>query len=210
MNADKETHEESPERTSRVAQPLAGTLAVLAAVMRFVPNRFNVTPVGALCLYSGARLSTWQAFALSLGTLFTTNVVLAALYGKVFLATPVLLFVYASFAINVFLGRMVRHSGSAWRLAAVTILASVQFYLLTNFGHWLCFGVNDPSAVNLTLGIYPHTLSGLLTCYVEGLPMFRNTLIGDLLFTGASFGVHAALVRSGVLGRRVRTSVPVH
>jgi len=49
-------------------------------------------------------------------------------------------------------------------------VASLAFYLLSNFGVWWYW--------------YPHTLFGLLTCYVLGVPFYRNTLLGDLFFGG--------------------------
>ena len=44
-----------------------------------------------------------------------------------------------------------------------------MFFLITNFGVFL-------------LG-YPHTIEGLISCYVLALPFFVNTIIGDFLFT---------------------------
>lgn len=46
--------------------------------------------------------------------------------------------------------------------------ASFTFFLVSNFGVWYYW--------------YPHTVSGLLTCYALAVPFYKNTLIGDLLF----------------------------
>jgi hypothetical protein len=35
---------------------------------------------------------------------------------------------------------------------------------------------------------YPKTESGLLTCYLEAIPFFWNTLTGDLCYTAVLFG----------------------
>jgi hypothetical protein len=40
------------------------------------------------------------------------------------------------------------------------------------------------------------TPSGLVACYVAGLPYFWNTLLGDLVFTGVLFGGFALLERA--------------
>jgi hypothetical protein len=40
--------------------------------------------------------------------------------------------------------------------------------------------------------MYPKTVSGLMTCYAAGLPFFRRTLAGDMLFTAVMFGLPAA------------------
>ena len=40
-------------------------------------------------------------------------------------------------------------ANSGWKIALVCGLGSLQFYLITNFGHWL------------TTDMYPHTLEGV-------------------------------------------------
>jgi len=65
------------------------------------------------------------------------------------------------------------------RFALVALIGSVQFYLITNFGVWRDYD------------IYPHTLRGLLACYMAGLwPYFFFTLGSDLFFTGLLVYVH--------------------
>jgi hypothetical protein len=47
--------------------------------------------------------------------------------------------------------------------------------------------------------MYPKSLAGLMTCYAAGLPFFRHTVAGDMLFTALAFGLPAlaaALARS--------------
>ena len=58
----------------------------------------------------------------------------------------------------------------------LTATGSVLFFVVTNFGVWL---VGD---------LYPRTLEGLVACYVAGIPFFRNTLAGDLLYAAVLFG----------------------
>jgi hypothetical protein len=48
--------------------------------------------------------------------------------------------------------------------------------VITNFAVW-AFG-----------GLYPHSLTGLTECYFLAIPFFRNTLLGDLFYSGAFFG----------------------
>ncbi|MDP3057317.1 MAG: hypothetical protein Q8N37_02235 [bacterium] len=61
-------------------------------------------------------------------------------------------------------------------LAGVGIISSVFFFLYTNFGWWL------------VSGMYPHTLDGLIQCYIMGLPFFKNNLIGNLIFVPMASG----------------------
>jgi hypothetical protein len=41
--------------------------------------------------------------------------------------------------------------------------------------------------------MYPKTLSGLATCYAAGVPFFRNTAAGDMLFAAIMFGLPAVV-----------------
>jgi hypothetical protein len=62
------------------------------------------------------------------------------------------------------------------RIGMFSVLGSTVFFVVTNFGCWL-------------VGIYPDTWAGLRTCYLMALPFFRYTLLGDLLYSGALFGL---------------------
>jgi len=65
--------------------------------------------------------------------------------------------------------------------AGAALAGSVLFFLITNFGVWWF------------QSLYPHTLDGLIACYVAAIPFFRNTLLGDLLYTAVLFGGFALL-----------------
>jgi hypothetical protein len=94
--------------------------------------------------------------------------------------------IYASFMINVWIGRrMLRNSGSVTpvRVGAAAFLCSAQFFLLTNLAVW----AGTP--------IYAANLSGLLLCYTEALPFWGRTLAGDLLYSAAIFGLYELLIR---------------
>src|SRR3989344_380768 len=76
--------------------------------------------------------------------------------------------VYLSFAISGLLGVWLRTRKNIANTLGVTLFASAQFYLLTNFAVW-AFGT-----------LYPKTAAGLLSSYINALPFFRNTLLGDV------------------------------
>lgn len=183
------------------ARPLAGGLTVLAAVLRLVPHPGNLTPVGALGLYGGARLPLARALALPLAVMALTDIILHyAVYPGY---PPFNAWVYASLAGNVLLGRrLLRHTQSFAKITAVTLLASLQFFLVTNFGSWL----GSP--------FYPQNLGGLAACYAAALPFygqdvpapfgfFGNAVAGDLFFSAALFGLHAWLARTAFPAERV-------
>jgi hypothetical protein len=144
-------------------------MIALSAVLRIVPHPWNLTPVGAIALFSGAVVRDRRlAFLFPLIALFV---------GDLFVGLHVLIpIVYASFLINVALGLWLRDRRTTPRIAALTLLGSIQFFLITNFGVWAF------------LGSFPRTIAGLIACYLAGLPLFWNTLAGDALYAALLFG----------------------
>jgi len=171
-------------------RPAALSLTVLGALARLAPHPPNFAPVGATSLFAGARLPVWQAYLVPLVLMAVTDPIKAAFYG-VPAFSKFQIFIYASFLIAVWLGRRLRNTESVSRIAAVTVLNSFQFYLVTNFGSWLWFGG------------YPHTAAGLASCYVAAIPFFGWTLASDVLYTAVLFGLYAWLSRTVAPAERV-------
>jgi hypothetical protein len=172
-------------------QPIAFTLTVVAALLRLAPHPPNFAPVGSVALFGGARLRGWQAYLVPVLAMLVTDPILshAVGYSAYSWASVV---IYACFLINVMLGRIfLRNSMSPVKIASVAIVGSVQFYLLTNFYEWW-----------MGLSQYPHTMGGLAACYIAALPFFGRTLLGDLFYSGALFGLHAFLSRKFYHERR--------
>ena len=94
-----------------------------------------------------------------------------------------MLFVYAGFALTVYIGIRIQKSITVTHVAASAVGASVLFFLLTNLGAWM------------TSGLYPITMGGLMQAYAAGIPFFQNSLIGNLVFTAVMFGGYALLQR---------------
>ena len=46
----------------------------------------------------------------------------------------------------------------------------------------------------LSSGMYALTYCVLVACYVNAIPFFRNTLAGDLFYTGVLFGAYFAVL----------------
>ena len=156
-------------------------MVILAGLMRLVPSLKppNVAPVGALALFAGARLPLWQAFLMQLVCMAVSDLMLQETLGwRGF--DP---WVYGSFAVYVLLGRLLRKTRSPRMIASVSMFASLQFYLITNFGVWVsCFGSAN--------ALYPPTFAGLIECYIAALPFFGLTMAGDLGFCLVLFGAY--------------------
>ena len=168
-------------------QPLAIALTVLSALGRLLPHAPNVTPLGGSCLFAGSRLDGAWAYLLPLVVMLATDPL--AYFGHGYtLVSPA---IYASFMINVWIGRRLLrgpHRVTPVRVGASAFVCSLQFFLLTNLAVWV-----TGSALGKPL--YSADLAGLLRCYSVALPFWGRTLAGDLLFSGALFGFYELLNR---------------
>lgn len=155
---------------------LALAIIALAAALRIAPHPWNFTPVGAMALFSGAVLKDRRlAFFVPLLALFA---------GDIFIGFHKLMpIVYASFVVNVAIGFWLRDRRSVGCIASATLFGAVQFFLVTNFAVW-AFGLS-----------YPRNTTGLVACYVAGIPFFWNTLAGDAAYAVLFFGSFALAER---------------
>jgi hypothetical protein len=157
----------------------------VAARMPFMPHPWNFTPVAAALLYFGARGSRrqlWVPFALlAASDVILTKFVYAYVFSWDHFVT------WAWYAAILWLGSQLRENTSWLRIGGAALASSVSFFVVSNFAVWACWNM------------YPKTLSGLMACYAAGLPFFRGTFVGDMLFTTVMFGlpaVAAAVTRS--------------
>ncbi len=173
-------------QNSTHSRPLTFGLTLLSALGRLIPHVPNVTPLGGSCLFAGSRISGIWAYLLPLFVMIATDPIVGhagGAAGGYTWGSPV---IYASFMINVWIGRrMLRNSGSVTpvRVGAAALLCSAQFFVLTNLAVW----ASTP--------IYGANLSGLLLCYTEALPFWGRTLAGDLIYSAAIFGLYGLLIR---------------
>jgi len=149
---------------------------LFAAIVRILPHPWNFTPVGAMALFSGAKLGrNWKAFFLPLAALFAGDIFVG--FHKLMLA------VYLSFCLSVLIGIFFRERQSVGPLSLAILLGATQFFFVTNFAVWAF------------LTGYPKTIAGLTACYVAGIPFFGNTLTSDALYAGVLFGGYAMVER---------------
>lgn len=155
---------------------IAVLLVLFGALSRLFPNPPNAVALGAVALFSGARLPKRLAWIVPLAALALSDVVIDWGTGRP-LVTPVRLAVYGAFAAIVLLGRLAAGSARPPRLAGLSFCGSVLFFLVSNFANWIQFDT------------YPRTAAGLALCYAMAVPWFWNTLAADLAGTAVLFGV---------------------
>jgi hypothetical protein len=155
---------------------------VLAVLLRLLPHPWNVTPMGAMFLFSGATFQrkTSSLLVPLLALVVSDIVVIQFLYGgRHPWFDP---FTWLGFVSIGLIGWILRANPSPGRLLAASLAGSLLFFLISNFGVW-AHGT-----------LYPHTWSGLLKCYVAAIPFLRNTLLGDLFYAILMFGSYYWLI----------------
>lgn len=137
-------------------------LIILAAISRIIPHPPNFAPVGAIALFSGYAIGSRWSYAIP---------ILVMLISDFFIGFHALMLpVYLAVLINVYIGQRIRPKYALLGAFA----GSIVFFLVTNFAVWLMYD--------------ERTFATLAECYVIAIPFYRNSLCGDLVYTGALFG----------------------
>jgi hypothetical protein len=145
----------------------------IAAFTRLLPHPPNFSPLAAMALFGGVYFSKKYALIIPIITLFVSDLFLG------FHST--IPFVYGSFLITGLIGLWLKKHQNFKSIFLGTILSSVLFFLITNFGVWLVGN------------LYVKNITGLFQSYFMAIPFFRNSLIGDLFYTGIFFGSYQAV-----------------
>ena len=166
---------------------------MLAALSRLLPHPVNVTPIAAMALFGAAHYNRKigiliPLIALFISDLLINNILYASYYDRFVIFYPGAFFVYLSFFLIAGLGFLFLKKITVSRVVISSLLASVLFFIVSNFGVWM------------SGTMYPQTWNGLITCYVAAIPFFGHTLLGDLFYSGVLFGGYA-LIESKLLNR---------
>jgi len=175
---------------------LAVTLIAAAAIYRIIPHPANVAPITAIALFGGAYIAKkYLVFlvpflALFISDMVLNNTVLRSYYPEVegiVWWSSYMTGTFLAFGLIILFGLSFLKKVSTLRVISVSLLSSLTFFLITNGFTWFA----SP--------MYPQSFAGLVSCIGAGIPFFRPTILGDLVFTGVLFGA-MELFRSKVFG----------
>ncbi|HSX19349.1 MAG TPA: DUF6580 family putative transport protein [Candidatus Saccharimonadales bacterium] len=161
---------------------------LLAAIFRLLPHAANFAPITAMALFGGVYLNKRWAIIAPLLAMFISNYLLlyvnpfgtpyfnfTHLYSPLGIFNVSLIAVYISFVISGFVGIWLKNHKNAPTILGSALFCSVQFFLITNASVWI-------------EGMYSRSIIGLWQSYVAGIPFFRGTFLGDIVYTTAFFG----------------------
>ena len=154
---------------------------VIAVLTRFLMNSHlpGFSPVFGALLFCGARLRTRDAIWFPVVVLAAADWILTTqvFHMEARWDQAITLIAFAAMA---WIGGLLRHNLSPLRFAGCAIGGSTAYFLISNFGVWIGWGM------------YPHTRAGLVACYTAALPYYRTSSLsalagGAVLFWGYEF-----------------------
>lgn len=160
----------------------AASLILLIVVSRVLPHLPNFAPAAAVALFAGYFFrNRLVAVLVPVTGMLVTDLFFAGTYGWKMMA-----FVYLPLLLPVlFRSILEKENRLPWlalKIGGLSLLSSVVFFTVSNFGVWL------------VTGMYSLTPSGLWTCFLHALPFAQYTLLGDLCFNAVIFGSFFAAV----------------
>lgn len=145
-------------------------LVLVAVFFRLIPHPANFAPIGAIALFGGVYLKNKQAMWLPLAAMIVSDLIIG-LHSTIF-------FTWGSFLFIAAIGIYLKSRKNIKNVVLGTLLGSLVFYFVTNFGVWA------------VTPLYAKTTQGLIQCYLMAVPFFRNTLVSDIIYVAVLFGAY--------------------
>ena len=163
-------------------------LLIVGVLSRLLPHTPNFAPVAATGLFCGVYMSRRDSLLVPLTVMLSSDYLLLYLnpFGEIRLSHvyapwdlyhATLPYVYLSLGISALVGWLLARDLTVLSLMTAALFCSIQFFLITNAAVWI-------------EGAYDRGLNGLWQSYVAGIPFFKGTLAGDLVYTTVFFGVY--------------------
>ncbi len=165
-----------------------------SVLIRLIPHIPNFAPITATAIFGGVFLKRRYALMIPLVSMLLSDYLLLYInpfgypfvdFTKIYPVTamfhPTIIYVYASFLMSSLIGLGLRKHKNILYVFFGSLLASLQFFIITNYGVWAA-------------GMYSRDVYGLIESYMMGVPFFRYTLVGDLFYTGVLFGAYGLIL----------------
>lgn len=140
---------------------------LLAIWFRLIPHPPNVAPITALALFSGVSFRN-KLFSI------IVPIIAMILSDMVLGFSTISLWVYSAFILITMFAWLVKEL--KW---TSVLISSLIFFIVSNFGVWVLS--------------YPHTIEGLITCYIMAIPFFGYTIVGDVVWSLILFGLYETI-----------------
>jgi hypothetical protein len=147
-------------------------LVLIGLFSRLVTHEWNLTAIGAISILAGLLIShKYLKFAVP---------VVSMLLSDIFIGFHnTMAFVYLGFVLMTLLSTQFKDSKSFQKLFLAPFASSLVFFFISNFGVWF-MGTG-------TANSYPPNISGLMQCFMMGVPFYRTQFLADMMLTPVLF-----------------------
>ncbi len=174
--------------------PMLALLVVCGVGLRwYFRDLPNFAPVAAIALFAGYYFrSSAMALAVPLSVMLISDHILGGYPWKLMvtvyamLGLPVVLRSFLRTRVDFKHLSVRRGFRNALIIANSCVASSVAFFTMTNLAIWWW------------TSLYDHSWLGLASCYIQAIPFFGYTLLGDLTFGFGLFGAYAVAVQCNV------------
>ena len=143
-------------------------LVFIMIFSRFITVIPNFTPLISLILFIPLVLKE-KRLAIIL-------IVITQLFADIFIGFyDTMIFVYGTYMFIVLLAFKYMIAINFYKVLSSSVIASIIFYITTNFGVWFA------------MDLYPTTTSGLMACYIAGIPFLKSMTLSTVIFSTTLF-----------------------
>ena len=160
-------------------QFLPVTLIIILTWARLIPHPPNFTPIVTVAILSGYFFSN---IYLSFLTLLISMFIADAFIGF----HEHMFSVYISLLLISFIFYKISEKINFKNLFMCGFIASLIFFIISNFGVWIIGG------------LYDRSLSGLVECYILAIPFFGNTFLSTVIFAYPAIFIYKTLSSQSV------------
>ena len=148
-------------------------LILLATLSRLIEHPLNFVPISAIILFGAAHFKEkWQVFLVPLFATLVSDILISGWYFNIW--------IYMSYFLILLFGvKLYSKKISVSNMLGGAVGASLIFFIISNFGAWLT--------------MYPFTFEGFLSCYIQAIPFYHNTLGSNLFYAAILFGSYDIL-----------------
>jgi hypothetical protein len=146
---------------------LALMIVSFGILSRMVVHTPNFTPVLSLALFGGMYLKERQGIWVPLVLMAISDVVLGL--------HSTMVYTWGSILMISLMGLWLKSHKSFINIISASVVSSVLFFLVTNFGDFL--------------SMYPHSWAGLQECYIMAIPFYRSTLVSTMAYSLVLFSL---------------------
>lgn len=166
-------------------------LMIAGAFARLIPHVPNFTPTESLAIFGGAYLGyKYLSYILPTIMIYASDLVINNTLARSFYPDVqgivwwdnYMFYTIGAVVAIVFISRLLLKKINTKNVIITVLVSSILFFLVTNFAAWAT-----------VKSLYPANFSGLMMSYAAGIPFYKVSLFGNLIFSGVLFGSMALI-----------------